>query len=71
VPETFGVDIDLDGRIGSVIVSDNDLRLNDDGLDVALDRSIGDPAGGTLHLDVDLGIGEAEVIVCGGSVPCP
>jgi phage shock protein PspC (stress-responsive transcriptional regulator)/predicted membrane protein len=72
VPDTLGVDIDLDGRIGSVIVSDHDLRLNDDGLDVALDRTVGDPSGGTLHLDVDLGIGEAEVIVCGdGTIPCP
>ena len=72
VPDTLGVDIDLDGRIGSVIVSDHDLRLNDDGLDVALDREAGDPSGGVLHLDVDIGVGEAEVIVCGGgSVPCP
>lgn len=72
VPDTLGVEIDLDGRIGSVIVSDHDLRLNDDGLDVDLDRTAGDPAGGTLLLDVDIGIGEAEVIVCGaGSVPCP
>ncbi|MEZ5247129.1 MAG: PspC domain-containing protein [Acidimicrobiales bacterium] len=72
VPDTLGVDIDLDGRLGSVIVSDHDLRLNDDGVDVALERSVGDPAGGTLHLDVDLGIGEAEVIVCGGgTIPCP
>lgn len=72
VPDTLGVEIDLDGRMGSVIVSDHDLRLNDDGLDVALDRSAGDPSGGTLLLDVDIGIGEAEVIVCGaGGVPCP
>lgn len=72
VPDTLGVDVDLDGRIGSVIVSDHDLRLNDDGIDVNLDRTAGDPSGGTLLLDVDIGIGEAEVIVCGsGSVPCP
>jgi len=72
VPDTLDIDIDLDGRIGSVIVSDHDLRLNDDGLDVELDRTAGDSTGGTLALDVDLGIGEAEVIVCGaGSVPCP
>ncbi len=72
VPDTLGVEVDLDGRIGSVIVSDHDLRLNDDGIDVAVERSAGDPAGGTLLLDVDIGIGEAEVIVCGaGSQPCP
>jgi phage shock protein PspC (stress-responsive transcriptional regulator) len=72
VPDTLGVEIDLDGRVGSVIVRDDDLRLADDGLDMALDRSAGDPSGGTLLLDVDIGIGEAEVIVCGsGGVPCP
>ncbi|GJM38209.1 MAG: hypothetical protein DHS20C19_15760 [Acidimicrobiales bacterium] len=72
VPSTMGVEIDLDGRMGSVIVSDGGLRLNDDGIDVELDRVAGDPAGGTLVLDIDVGIGEAEVIVCGaGAVPCP
>lgn len=72
VPSTMGVEIDLDGRMGSVIVRDGDLRLNDGGVDARLDRVAGDPAGGTLVLDVDVGIGEAEVIVCGaGAVPCP
>ncbi|MDW3219965.1 MAG: PspC domain-containing protein [Acidimicrobiales bacterium] len=72
VPETMEVEIDLDGRMGSVIVRDGDLRLNDDGIDTELDRVVGDPTGGTLVLDVDIGIGEAEVVVCGsGDVPCP
>ena len=72
VPDSLGVEIDLDGRIGSVIVTDDGLRLNDDGIDVALERTVGDPADGLLRLDIDLGIGEAEVIVCGsGSTPCP
>jgi phage shock protein PspC (stress-responsive transcriptional regulator)/predicted membrane protein len=72
VPDTMAVEIDLDGRLGSVILSDNDVRLNDDGFDLDLDRTVGDPSGGTLLLNVDLGIGEAEVIVCGaGGIPCP
>lgn len=72
VPQTMGVEIDLDGRVGSVLVTDRDLLLEDDGVDIALDRTAGDPAGGTLLLDVDLGIGEAEVIICGSqAVPCP
>jgi len=72
VPSTIGVEIEIDGRAGSAIVSDRDLRINDDGVDVEVDRVAGDPAGGTLLLDVDIGFGEAEVIVCGaGGQPCP
>ena len=72
VPSTMGVEIDLDGRMGSVIVSDAGLRLNDDGIDIDLDREVGDPTGGTLVLDADIGIGEAEIVVCGaGATPCP
>ena len=51
---------------------DRGLRANNDGNDVTLDRAVGDPAGGTLDLDVGVGLGEAEVIVCDtGGVPCP
>ncbi len=72
VPDSFRADIEIDGQLGSAIVSDHDLRFNDDGYDIAMARTTGDPTGGTLLLDVDIGIGEAEVIVCGsGSVPCP
>ncbi|MEQ8842844.1 MAG: PspC domain-containing protein [Acidimicrobiales bacterium] len=72
VPETFETDIDLDGNLGSVIIDDQGARRNDDGHEVAIDRTTGDPSGGTLLLDVDLGIGEAEVIICGSeTVPCP
>ncbi|MEM7140727.1 MAG: PspC domain-containing protein [Actinomycetota bacterium] len=72
VPPSIGVEIDLDGSIGSVKIDDRDLRLEDDGVDIDLTREIGDPSGGTLVLDADIGIGEAQVIVCGaGAAPCP
>ena len=72
VPETIGVDIDLAARAGSINIRDGGARLNQDGFDIALDRVVGNPAGGTLLLDVDMGLGRTEVIVCGaGGVPCP
>lgn len=72
VPDDVEVVADVDGRIGSVIVTDESGRRNDDGVDVALDRTLGDDRNGRLLLDVDIGIGEAEVIVCGSeAVPCP
>ncbi len=48
-------------------------RRVDNGLDLSLDRTTGDADGGTLELDVDLGIGQAEVIVCTnpGGLRCP
>jgi phage shock protein PspC (stress-responsive transcriptional regulator) len=72
VPETMGVEIDLVARMGSVIITDGQDRVNNDGIDITLDRVVGDPDGGTLRLDVDMGIGEAEIVVCGGEgVACP
>jgi phage shock protein PspC (stress-responsive transcriptional regulator) len=72
IPETIGVEIDLDGSAGSVIVNDRGLELNDDGVNVSMDRIAGDPTGGTLLLDADIGFGEAEIIICGaGGEPCP
>ncbi len=72
VPETFETVVDIDGRLGSVVIEDGQDRVNNDGGHIDLDRSVGDPAGGTLNLDVDLGIGEATVIVCGPeSQRCP
>jgi len=72
VPETIGVEVDLTGRAGSINISDGGAKLNQDGFDITLDRLAGDPAGGTLLLDVDMGIGRTEVIVCGaGGVACP
>lgn len=72
VPNSMAAEVTIDGRIGSVIVSDGDLRLNDDGIDIEVDRTVGDPDGGTLVLNAEVGIGEAEVVVCGeGAIPCP
>jgi phage shock protein PspC (stress-responsive transcriptional regulator) len=72
VPETMGVEIDLAGRAGSLNIRDRGDLLTQEGFDIGLDRVTGDPAAGTLTLDVDLGLGRAEVIVCGpGGVPCP
>lgn len=65
VPEGMHVNIDLDGRIGEVRVDDGIAdRLDDDGLDIAITTEIGDPDGGTLNLDFDLGIGSGRVEVC-------
>ena len=73
VPHTLEIDLDLDGRIGEVAVQDAEGRLVDDGYDLSLERRTGEPDGGILELDVDLGIGRAEVIVCGaeGGPRCP
>ncbi len=73
VPDDVEVDIDLDGSIGEILVTDRLDRRVDNGLDLSLDRTTGDADGGTLELDVDLGIGQAEVIVCTnpGGLRCP
>ncbi len=72
VPETMGVEIDLTGRMGSVVITDGQDRVNNDGIDIRLDRVVGRSDDGTLRLDVDMGIGETEIIICGEEgVACP
>lgn len=73
VPDTIEVDIDVEGGIGEIVVDDGDDRSSDEGVNLDLDRTTGDAAGGNLALEVDIGIGKAEVIVCGGTrgAPCP
>jgi hypothetical protein len=71
VPDTLAVEAVIDGRAGSVIFDDGDVRLNDDGIDVRIEETAGDPDGGTLILDIEVGLGEAEVIICGETLPCP
>ncbi|MEZ5167767.1 MAG: hypothetical protein R2695_15255 [Acidimicrobiales bacterium] len=72
VPDSMEADIHLDGRLGSLIVDDGGERTNNDGSKVTLDRTIGDPTGGTLTLDIEVGLGEATVRQCGErSLPCP
>ena len=73
IPASMAVEIDMDGSIGEISISEGGLRLVDHGLDLDLDRTTGDSTGGTLLLDVDLGIGQGEIVICGGQegVPCP
>ncbi len=64
VPEGMHVRVDLDGRMGELRVDEGSISRIDDGLDIAITTEIGDPDGGTLNLDFDLGIGSGRVEVC-------
>jgi len=64
VPEGMHVNIDLDGRIGEIRVDGGSPDRTDEGFDNAITTEIGDPDGGTLNLDFDLGIGSGRVEVC-------
>ena len=65
VPEGMHVNVDLDGRIGEIRVDGGSPDRTDEGFDNAITTEIGDPDGGTLNLDFDLGIGSGRVEVCG------
>ncbi len=77
VPEDMHVVVDLDGRIGEIVIDDAGGRNSDDGIDLALQAELGDPdADHVLELDFDLGIGSGRVEVCTdsgteGLVRCP
>lgn len=61
VPDDFQVVVDADGRIGEVALEGAGTDTVDDGFEPALDERIGDPEGGVLTLDLDIGIGSAKV----------
>jgi phage shock protein PspC (stress-responsive transcriptional regulator) len=77
VPEDMHVYVDLDGRVGEIVINDGQKRVSDDGFDLSLSAELGDrQADGGLELDFDLGIGSARVEVCtdrdtAGLVACP
>ncbi|MCP4222171.1 MAG: hypothetical protein GY773_02370 [Actinomycetia bacterium] len=77
VPEGMHVDVDLDGRIGEMVVDLGITRYDDEGIDNSVDTEIGEPGNGTLNLDFDLGIGSGRVEVCsstsefGALLQCP
>lgn len=65
VPDDIEVVIDADGRIGEVVV-DGPIARRDEGFDPNVDTTLGDSAGGTLELDLDIGLGSAKVQVTSG-----
>ena len=72
VPDTFATDVHVEAQLGSVVLHESGLRTTNDGSDPMIDRTVGDPEGGTLELDLAVGLGEAELIVCGETRPrCP
>ena len=64
IPQGMHVNVDLDGRAGEIRVDNGATSRTDDGFDIAITTEIGDPDGGTLNLDFDLGIGSGRVEVC-------
>jgi predicted membrane protein len=62
VPDDIEVVIDADGRIGEVLV-DGPIALSDEGFDAHIDTTFGDADGGTLELDLDVGLGSGKVQV--------
>ncbi len=63
VPDGMHVEVEADGRIGELRIDNPGPDLADDGYDLSLITEIGDPEGGTLLLDLELGIGSARVEV--------
>ncbi len=63
VPEGMHVEVEADGRIGELRIDNPGPDRTDDGYDLSLITEIGDPEGGTLVLDLELGIGSARVEV--------
>ncbi len=84
VPDTLQVVIDADTRLGEIeVFGTTDVGvLYDDEFEAEIDTTFGDADGGTLNLDIDLGIGSLDIRTCspnadvdaqiaGGLVPCP
>ncbi len=63
VPERMHVELTADGRIGEVRIDRPGPDLTDDGIDASLQTELGSPSGGTLVLDLDVGVGSARVEV--------
>ena len=63
VPAGMHVELEVDGRVGDIRIERPGPDLIDNGFDLSLTSELGDPAGGTLVLDLDVGIGSAQVEV--------
>ena len=63
VPRGMNVNLTADGRIGEVRVDQPGVDLVDEGFDATIQTVLGDQTGGTMIVDLDVGIGSARVEV--------